>query len=238
MILWLIACGFCFVAGQLHGQGKLIPWVRGAAGKARDAVFGLRPASAAMHQKAGLKPDAAPNMVQTEVSPTPPKNPIRAATNGEKPIAAVKNPLRFGEAVKNIFAFFVGLIGWAAKNPVAVVAIIVLALWLIYGAACSPFGLGKSRGELRLERDLAEGETQTQETINERDTDIAAIGQDIALLRQQIENLSQRGRDDLRAAAPANEAPIDPNLVSAWRANLDRMCVARADGSRADSCAL
>lgn len=206
MILWIIACIACFVLGDLKGQGKLIPWVRGAAGKARDVAFGLRPVA------------ALPGNVPGEVSPTPPKNPIRA-----------------GQALKNILAFFGGLLAWMAKNPVVAIGLVLLACLLVFGL---PFGLGKSKGELRLERDLAEGETQTQETINERDTDIHAIGQDIALLRQQIENLSQRGRDDLRAAAPAHEAPIDPNLVSSWRANLDRMCVARADGSRADSCAL
>lgn len=204
---YIITAGIFFVLGQLHGQGKLIPWVRGAAGKARGVVLGSRPAASTRD-----------NLSPIEVSPTPPKNPIRA-----------------GQALKNILAFFGGLLAWMAKNPVVAIGLVLLACLLVFGL---PFGLGKSKGELRLERDLAEGETQTQETINERDTDIHAIGQDIALLRQQIENLSQRGRDDLRAAAPAHEAPIDPNLVSSWRANLDRMCVARADGSRADSCAL
>lgn len=92
MILWLIACGFCFVAGQLHGQGKLFPWVRGVAGKARDAAFGVAPAR-----------------TLTEVSPTPPKNPIR-----------------INQAVKNIVGFLAGL----ARHWQLILCIIVaVVIW-------------------------------------------------------------------------------------------------------------
>ena len=208
MILWIIACIACFVLGDLKGQGKL-NWVRGAAGKARGVVLGSRPAPRA--------PTTA-NSAAVEVSPTPPKNPIRA-----------------GQALKNILGFFVGLIGWAAKNPVAVLALAVLALWLVAGASCAgPFG--KSRGELRLEREIAEREAQFQETLRERDEAITAIRTETARTLQQIRLESQRGHDAIAAATPEHEEPIDPALVAAFRDALDGLCVPRADGTRADTC--
>lgn len=208
MILWIIACIACFVLGDLKGQGKL-NWVRGAAGKARGVVLGSRPAPRA--------PTTA-NSAAVEVSPTPPKNPIRA-----------------GQALKNILAFFVGLIGWAAKNPVAVLALAVLALWLTVGASCAgPFG--KSRGELRLEREIAEREAQFQETLRERDEAITAIRTETARTLQQIRLESQRGHDAIAAATPEHEEEIDPALVAAFRDALDGLCVPRADGTRSDTC--
>jgi hypothetical protein len=208
MILWIIACIACFVLGDLKGQGKL-NWVRGAAGKARGVVLGSRPAPRA--------PTTA-NSAAVEVSPTPPKNPIRA-----------------GQALKNILGFFVGLIGWAAKNPVAVLALAVLALWLTVGASCSgPFG--KSRDALRLEREIAEREAQFQETLRERDEAITAIRTETARTLQQIRLESQRGHDAIAAATPEHEEPIDPALVAAFRDALDGLCVPRADGTRADTC--
>lgn len=216
MILWIIACIACFVLGDLKGQGKL-NWVRGAAGKARDVAFGLRPAAAAGHIEPA-KADNGSHMAQSEVSPTPPKNPIRA-----------------GQALKNILGFFVGLIGWAAKNPVAVLALAVLALWLVVGASCSgPFG--KSRDALRLEREIAEREAQFQETLRERDEAITAIRTETARTLQQIRLESQRGHDAIAAATPEHEEEIDPALVAAFRDALDGLCVPRADGTRSDTC--
>ena len=216
MILWIIACIACFVLGDLKGQGKL-NWVRGAAGKARDVAFGLRPAAAAGHIEPA-KADNGSHMAQSEVSPTPPKNPIRA-----------------GQAVKNILAFFGGLLAWAAKNPVAVLALAVLALWLTVGASCAgPFG--KSRGELRLEREIAEREAQFQETLRERDEAITAIRTETARTLQQIRLESQRGHDAIAAATPEHEEEIDPALVAAFRDALDGLCVPRADGTRSDTC--
>lgn len=208
MILWIIACIACFVLGDLKGQGKL-NWVRGAAGKARGVVLGSRPAPRA--------PTTA-NSAAVEVSPTPPKNPIRA-----------------GQSLKNILGFFVGLIGWAAKNPVAVLALAVLALWLVVGASCSgPFG--KSRDALRLEREIAEREAQFQETLRERDEAITAIRTETARTLQQIRLESQRGHDAIAAATPEHEEEIDPALVAAFRDALDGLCVPRADGTRSDTC--
>jgi hypothetical protein len=153
-MIGLILFGFGFVLGMLHGQGKLIPWVRGAAGKARDVAFGPRPAA-----RADDSATAQTEMASPEVSPTPPKNPIRA-----------------WKAIGNILAFFGGLLAWAAKNPVAVLALAVLALWLTVGASCSgPFG--KSKDALRLEREIAE----MNETIRAHEARVSELSRDLAV---------------------------------------------------------
>lgn len=226
---YIITAGIFFVLGMLHGQGKLIPWVRGAAGKARGVVFGLRPArepvmagyNARAENTADLTGDAANSVIEgykPEVSPTPPKNPIPA-----------------GQAAKNILAFFGGLLTWMAKNPMLAIGLVVLAAFLLLGPpSCSPFG--KSRGELRLEREIAQRQAQFQETLRERDEAITAIRTETARTLEQIRLESQRGHDAIAAATPEHEDPIDPNLVAAWRDALDGLCVPRADGTRADTC--
>lgn len=207
----IILCIACFVLGDLKGQGKLFPWVRGAAGKARDAVFGSRPAHEVTEVTEVTNVTAA-----AEVSPTPPKNPIRA-----------------GQALKNILAFFGGLLAWMAKNPMLAIGLVVLAAVLVFGL---PFGFGKSKGELRLEREIAQREAQFQQTLRERDEAITAIRTETARTLQQIRLESQRGHDAIAAATPEHEDPIDPNLVAAWRDALDGLCVPRADGNRSDTC--
>jgi len=151
-MIWLILAIATYVLGDLHGQGKFKWKSLGAlAGKARDAVFGSRPALYSNAIQAQETVHRAPEDVyrtekpSIELSPTPPKNPIRV-----------------WKAIGNILAFFGGLLAWAAKNPVAVIALIVLALWLTVGASCSgPFG--KSKDALRLEREIAEMRAEVAE---------------------------------------------------------------------------
>lgn len=206
VILWVIACIACFVLGKLTGEGKLSwNWVRGAAGKARDAVLGLRPVAS-----------VGDNLSRTEVSPPPANKPISA-----------------GKAIANVLGFFGGLLAWMAKNPVLAIGLVVLACLLVFGL---PFGLGKSKGELRLEREIAQREAQFQETLRERDEAITAIRTETARTLQQIRLESQRGHDAIAAATPEHEEPIDPALVAAFRDALDGLCVPRADGTRSDPC--
>lgn len=186
MILWIIACIACFVLGDLKGQGKL-NWVRGAAGKARDVAFGPRPAA-----RADDSATAQTEMASPEVSPTPPKNPIRA-----------------WKAIGNILAFFGGLLAWAAKNPVAVIALIVLALWLTVGASCAgPFG--KSRGELRLERELAEANAR----VAEHEARLGQIARDLAVNterdRTRRTQVIAQAEQEIEDAA----AQVDPRALS------------------------
>lgn len=114
----------------------------------------------------------------------------------------------------------------------------MLALFVLGVAAmrgCAPV-LGKSRDALRAERDAARSEAEAQKTVNERDLEIHAIARDIAVIRAQLRDQAERGRHAIAAAAPRDEAPLDPLLVAAWRAALDELCVPRADGARADPC--
>ena len=210
-MMTIILCIACFVLGDLKGQGKL-NWVAGAAGKARDAVFG-----------------AAPARTLTEVSP-PAANKTIEAARGQN---GGQND--FVRAARNILAFFGGLLAWMAKNPMLAIGLVVLAGFLLFGApSCSPFG--KSRGELRLEREIAQREAQFQQTLRERDEAITAIRTETARTLQQIRLESQRGHDAIAAATPEHEDPIDPNLVAAWRDALDGLCVPRSDGNRSDTC--
>jgi hypothetical protein len=150
-------------------------------------------------------------MDQSAPVQTPPNNPIRLPS------------------ITSVLGWF-----WKYKAALLIVAAFLFVFGLLRGCDLNPFGSSPDR--LRLERDMAEAEVETQETINDRDQDIAAIDRDLALMRQQLQNLAQRGRDEIAAAAPDDEAPIDPELVAAFRNSLDRMCVPRADGTRADSC--
>ena len=143
---------------MLTGQGKLKS-LGALAGKARDAVFGSRPVAVTEREQTDQTGPNDPERERAEVSPTPPKNPIK--------------PLK---ALKNILAFFAGLLAWAAKNPIAVLALVVLALWLTAGASCAgPFG--KSRDALRLERELAEANAR----VAEHEARLGQIARDLAV---------------------------------------------------------
>lgn len=211
MILWAIFFALGFGAGVLCPDG-FRDWVRGAVGWAREKVLGAAPAPAVMVAAA---PSSEP---PAEVRPARPNKPIKTTT-----------------AIKNIFAFFGGLVAWVAKRPVLAIGLVLLAAFLLLGPpSCSPFG--RSADALRLERELAEQEARTQEQLRERDKAIAAIRSQTARQLTQIRLESQRGHDAIADATPEHEEPIDPGLVAAWRDSLDRLCVARADGDRLDSC--
>ena len=115
----------------------------------------------------------------------------------------------------NLLGFF-----WRWKWVLLVLAAYLLASNL---TGCSPFGLGKSRGELRLERELAEAEAETQAAVNARDAVIAQAARDAAIRRAQIRLESQRGQDEIAAATPENETPISPELSAAWRGAIERL---------------
>lgn len=157
------------------------------------------------------------------------------AVLGARPRPA-SNALTMGQAAKNILAFFGGLLAWTARNPVMAIGLVLLIAFLLMGRGCSPFEFGKSRGELRLEGQLARAELRVQELERERDAEIADISRDVAVIRTQIRAVSQRGHDEIAAATPAFEAPIDASLSGAWRNSIERLRNACADQASADSC--
>lgn len=212
----LIGVGLYIVADAFFDVSeKISRWVRGAWGSVSGAVMGSPPARAA---------------TLTEVeAPITDREKIEILPSGKKA------KVDWGRAAGNILAFFTGLVAWIVKHPIAAAGIAVLILWLVVGASCSvPFG--KSKGELRLERELAQAETRMQQRLNERNQDIAELRAEARSLREQIRTNGQRGRDAIAAATPEHEEPLDPGLVAAWRDGLDGLCVPRADGDRLDTC--
>ena len=163
--------------GDLKGQGKLFPLVRGAAGKARDAVFG-----------------AAPARTLTEVSPPPANKTISA-----------------GKAIANILAFFGGLLAWMAKNPMLAIGLVVLAGFLLFGApSCSPFG--KSRGELRLEREIAE----MSATVREHEAHLGELSRDLAVNTER--DRTRRTQVITQAQQEIEDATVQVDAEAQYRA--------------------
>ena len=210
LVAYVIADGFFDLSNQIRS------WARPLWRAAWGAVVGVArkraaPAAPVTGHVGTASADSGSHMDQSAPVQTPPNNPIRLPS------------------ITSVLGWF-----WKYKAALLIVAAFLFVFGLLRGCDLNPFGSSPDR--LRLERDMAEAEVETQETINDRDQDIAAIDRDLALMRQQLQNLAQRGRDEIAAAAPDDEAPIDPELVAAFRNSLDRMCVPRADGTRADSC--
>ena len=120
------------------------------------------------------------------------------------------------------------------KNPVFALGLALVAFWLLSGAKL-PFA-GKSKGELRLEAELARSEARVMEVINARDVEIAEAAARAAVRRAQIVLLSEQGRTEIEAARPADETPLDPGVERAWRDALERLRIYPShDADRADS---
>lgn len=160
-----------------------------------------------------------------------------AVAVGDAVLGAQPRPARnvptIGTVLSNLGQFF----GWCLRHW-KLIGIVLFAVFVLFTMrSCGDyFGLGKSKGELRLERELAEANARVLEIENERDAEIAQVARDVAVIRAQIRIASQRGQDEIAAAAPANEAPIDDGLAAAFHDALDGLCIQRADGSLANSC--
>ena len=188
-MMTIILCIACFVIGMLTGQGKL-NWVRGAAGKTRDAVFG-----------------AAPARTLTEVS-LPAANKTIEAARGQN---GGQND--FVRAARNILAFFGGLLAWMAKNPMLAIGLVVLAAFLLLGPpSCSPFGLGKSRGELRLEREIAE----MSATVRAHEAHLGELSRDLAVNTER--DRTRRTQVITQAQQEIEDATVQVDAEAQYRA--------------------
>ena len=132
--------------------------------------------------------------------------------------SAPRETVSWGQALGNILAFFGGVLAWMARNPVLAIGLVLLVAFLLFGRSCSPFEFGKSRGELRLERQIAEANTRIAEHE-------AALG---ALSARLSENTARDARRVDRIIANANEEldhavqAVDPDAVyRAYRAGYD-----------------
>lgn len=136
-----------------YNSNRLKKWVRDGVGWARGRVFARAPA---VNTLAAEVPFVA--SLSSPPMDEHPKNEGFARQN-----------IPWGRALSNIASFFAGVFAWALKHPILTLGLILLALYMAFGL---PFGFGKSRGELRLERDLARAETE----IAQHETNVASRG--------------------------------------------------------------
>lgn len=222
----LLALGFGFVLGTLHGQGKLFPWVRGAAGKARGVVFGLRPAPIASH-KTALSSDTdhlmghSDPMGGPEVSPTPPKNPIRV-----------------GEALKNLLGFARGFLGFILRywQPILFV-IVALVVWnfanSVWRFASCPMGkpgllwcVGQTDDSAALEMERIN--TQVAELEARVGALSGQLAENTARDQRRVDRIISQADQDITNAVEA----VDPSeLYSVYRRAYDSVWDDLAQGS-------
>lgn len=101
-------------------------------------------------------------------------------------------------AAGNVAQFFAGVIGWCVKNPVGAIGIALIVALVVF----RPFDFGKSRGELRLERELAEARAD----VAELEAEMGALSRDLAVNTE---------RDRARRAVVIAEAEQDLNNAAA-----------------------
>lgn len=147
-------------------------------------------------------------------------------------------PVTVAQASKNVITGLARICAfcWRYKLALLALAIFIMGASVLRGCSIPFADIGKSRGQIALEREIAEGEVETQKTINKRDGALDDLADELEAIRREIRYTAEQGRNEIEAARPTDEAPIDPGVVAAWRSSLDRLCVPRADGSRADSC--
>lgn len=162
----------------------------------------------------GFALGAAPARTLTEVSPPPANKPINA-----------------GKAIANVLGFFGNLLAWIAKHPVPAIGLVLLALFLVFGApSCSPFG--KSRGELRLEREIAEANTR----IAEFEASIGALSGQLAENterdRHRVTTIITQANEEIDNAVEA----VDPSaLYDVYRRSYDGVWLDLASPGESDS---
>ena len=202
-MMTIILCAASFVLGMLAGQGKL-NWVRGATGKARDAVLGSRPAAASLSKAASNGSNPASVTLNaasspSEVSPTPPKKPIE--------------PLR---VLSEIAKFIWHWRHWIVAGLILFFAWRVLAPVVSF-VAC-PFGPG-ILWCADEDRNAASADLQA----SEHETDVANQATDLAERTHtnidHAERAAERGQQDIEDAI----RNLPPDVSDADFAALDRV---------------
>lgn len=212
----LIAIGI--LAGQFFPT-SFREWVRGVAGKARGLVLGAAPAPVSEIRASAHNVDLSQSDHSPEVRPTPPN----------------KN-IQIGRALANVAGFL-----WRWKWAIIAALIFTLLVGLMRGCA-GPLDFGKSRGQIALERELAEANAEVRK--HERDLSDFATGLAERTYRDRdraaaaVENAEQElsnavEQDDFDAMYRAYRAGYDgPNGVWAQPSGDDRPNPApsRSDG--------
>lgn len=181
----LIGVGLYIVADAFFDVSeKISRWVRGTWGRVSGAVFGRPPARA---------------VAVTKISPEAP-----AVTETARP------RIDFGRAVANVTGFVTGLVGFLVRywKPIALVLLALFILGLMRGCSL-PFDWGKSKGELRLERELAEANTR----LAQHETRLSELSRDLAVNserdRSRVSTIISQANEDIDNAVEA----VDPEQL-------------------------
>lgn len=115
-------------------------------------------------------------------------------------------------------------------------AALVVAGILFFGHYEYRKGVSAERG--RWTAAMHQAEIHARALEQQRDAALAQIALMTAQRRTQITIQSERGHDEIEAARPAAETPIDGALATAWRGAIDRLCVfpTSESGALPDSC--
>lgn len=123
---------------------------------------------------------------------------------------------------------------WKLIGKVALVVAAVVGLWLL---GRSIYSAGYKEADDHWKATFAAMERRAERAELQRDNAISQLNARAQLRRAQLALESTRGRNEILAATPANETPIAPELVHAWRNSIDRLCVFPGpSGTLSDSC--
>lgn len=137
----------------------------------------------------------------------------RVGTRAPAPAMAVASAptVSVAKAAFNLAGAFGAAVGFVMRRPLLCLGLALLLFWLLAGRSCSPFGLefGKSRGELRLEREIAE----TNARVAEHEARLAEVSRDLAVNTER-----DRGRRAVVIAEAEQElddaaAQLDPQTL-------------------------
>lgn len=136
----------------------------------------------------------------------------RDAVVGHAPAPAIapQPGISLHVALGNIFGFF-----WKWRTPLLLLAVFLLVVGFMRGCSFRPW---QTADDLRVE--MAESETKAQDKIINRNAELAEISQNVAVLRAQLDAISQQGHEAIANATPDDEAPIDPAVSAAWRQSI------------------
>lgn len=150
----------------------------------------------------------------------------------------LSNLASYAKALADVFKGIGGAFAFLAKNPILCIGILFVAAWLIWGTGCVRLPFTESREHAIARANQAQTEAKVKDLELDRNAEIGRIARDVAVLRSQLSSLSEQGHDEIAAATPTDEAPIDPGLVAAWRNSVERLCLypTDANGHLPDSC--
>lgn len=111
---------------------------------------------------------------------------------------------------------------WGLIWRVGVVLLVIGIGWWLRDSGVRE---GVARANREWEARMVEHERAVHAFEQQRNEMIGQIRRDAARRLAQITAYSEQGQNEIEAATPADEVPMDPQLVAAWRGAIDRLCV-------------